>query len=411
MYAILLPMKKISDALSFVKKHGFYPHAPVVSSPHAPILEVNGKKVLMFATNNYLDLMTDPRVIEAAVQGVKKWGIGNGSARLLTGNLEIHNQLEEKIAAFKHREAAVSFVSGYMANSGTIPALVNVPKLSLLSLFSDKIAKDKDTIVFSDEYNHASIIAGVRMSGAQKEIYKHLDAADLEDKLKKYPKSHRKIIATDGVFSMDGDIAPLPAILELAKKYSAIVYLDDAHGTGILGPHGRGVEDYYGVEGQVDVIMGTFTKCFGGVGGFITASKDVIDYLKMTADSFIFTAPIAPPVVCGLIKSIEIATEETWRREAVLRNAQYLKEKLEEIGINYLNSKTQIIPIFIGNESKAMEASRELLERGIFIPAARWPAVPKGSARLRTTVSTAHTKEQVDLLIETLKIVKKEVGF
>ena len=355
--------------------------------------------------------MTDPRVIEAAVQGARKWGIGNGSARLLTGNLEIHNQLEEKIAAFKHREAAVSFVSGYMANSGTIPALVNVPKFSLASLFSEKIAKDKDTIIFSDEYNHASAIAGIRLSGAKKEIYKHLDINDLLEKLKNYPVSQRKMIVTDGVFSMDGDIAPLPQILEQARQYKAIVYLDDAHGTGILGPHGRGVEDYYNVEGQVDVIMGTFTKCFGGVGGFVVGSKDLVDYLKITSDSFIFTAPIAPPVVCGLIKSIEIATEETWRREKVLANALYMKDQLANIGINFLNSRTQIIPIFIGNEKKAMDASVKLLERGIFIPAARWPAVPKGKARLRTTVSTAHTKEQINVLIENLKEIKSEIGF
>ncbi|MGC9605704.1 MAG: pyridoxal phosphate-dependent aminotransferase family protein [Minisyncoccia bacterium] len=404
-------MKSLSQAVNFIKKHGFYPYPPVVSSPHAPEVVVNGKKVLMFATNNYLDLMTDPRVIEAAVQGARKWGIGNGSARLLTGNLEIHNQLEEKIAAFKHREAAVSFVSGYMANSGTIPALVNVPKFSLASLFSEKIAKDKDTIIFSDEYNHASAIAGIRLSGAKKEIYKHLDINDLLEKLKNYPVSQRKMIVTDGVFSMDGDIAPLPQILEQARQYKAIVYLDDAHGTGILGPHGRGVEDYYNVEGQVDVIMGTFTKCFGGVGGFVVGSKDLVDYLKITSDSFIFTAPIAPPVVCGLIKSIEIATEETWRREKVLANALYMKDQLANIGINFLNSRTQIIPIFIGNEKKAMDASVKLLERGIFIPAARWPAVPKGKARLRTTVSTAHTKEQINVLIENLKEIKSEIGF
>jgi len=404
-------MKRITDAVNFIKKHNFYPHPPVVTTPHAPEIEVNGKKVLMFATNNYLDLMTDPRVIEASIEGVKKWGIGNGSARLLTGNLDIHNILEEKIAKFKEREAAISFVSGYMANYGTIPAIVNVPKFTLLSLFSDKIANEKDTIVFSDEYNHASIIAGVRISGAPKEIYKHLDVNDLEKKLKKYPISQRKLIATDGVFSMDGDICPLPDILRLAKQYKALVYLDDAHGTGILGPHGRGVEDYYGVEGQADIMMGTFTKCFGGVGGFIAGSKDLIDYLKISADSFIFTAPIAPPVVCGLIKSIELASEETWRRRAVLRNADYLKKRLTEIGINFMGSKTQIVPILIGNENKAIEASAKLLERGIFIPAARWPAVLKGKARLRTTVSATHTPEQIDLLIEQLKILKKELKF
>jgi 8-amino-7-oxononanoate synthase len=402
-------MKTITEAVNLVKKHNMYPNAPVVNSAHAPEIEVDGKKVLMFATNNYLDLMKDPRVIEAAIAGVRKWGIGNGSARLLTGNLEIHNQLEEKIAKFKGREAAVSFVSGYMANSGTIPAIACVLKPTLKSLFTGKLERDKNTIIFSDEFNHASLIAGIRMSGVQKEIYNHLDIQDLESKLQKYPKNQRKIIATDGVFSMDGDIAPLPQILELAKKYSSIVYLDDAHGTGILGPHGRGVEDYYDVEGQVDVMMGTFTKCFGGVGGFVAGSKDLIDYLKITADSFIFTAPIAPPVVCGLIKSIEIVIEESWRREKLLKNAQYLKDKLSEIGMNFMNSKTQIIPIFIGNETKAIEASSLLLTKGIFIPAARWPAVPKGKARLRTTVSTEHTEQQIDYLIKNLKEIKEKL--
>ncbi|MFA6601375.1 MAG: pyridoxal phosphate-dependent aminotransferase family protein [Candidatus Paceibacterota bacterium] len=405
-------MQKLFDAVKFAKKNGLYPNPPVVSSPHAPELIVNGKKVLMFATNNYLDLMTDKRVIQAAKVGLEKWGIGNGSARLLTGNLEIHNELESKIAKFKHRPAAVSFVSGYMANSGTIPALSKVPTLSLVTLFKSKLGgNEKDTIIFSDEYNHASIIAGIKLSGSPKEIYKHLDIVDLEEKLKKYPKSQRKLIVTDGVFSMDGDLAPLPEILELSEKYKAISYLDDAHGTGILGKHGRGVEDYYNVEGKVDVLMGTFTKCFGGVGGFVVGSEDLIDYIKIRADSFIFTAPIAPPIVCGLIKSIEIVTEEIWRREKILANATYMKEGLNKIGINFCNSKTQIIPILIGNERKAMDASNLLLERGIFIPAARWPAVPQGKARLRTTVSSAHTRQQIDFLIKNIAEIKLLVKF
>jgi 8-amino-7-oxononanoate synthase len=388
-----------------------YPEVPIVNSPHLPELVVDGKKVLMFATNNYLGLMTDPRVIESAKQGLEKWGIGNGSARLLTGNLDIHHELERKVADFKNREASISFVSGYMANSGTISAVVNIPDISIVSLFSGKITKDKNTIIFSDEYNHASIIAGVRLSGVHKEIYKHLDPIDLEAKLSKYKKNQRKMIVTDGVFSMDGDIAPLPQIVELAKKYNAIVYLDDAHGTGILGPHGRGVEDYFGLEGSVDIMMGTFTKCFGGVGGFVAGSQDLIDYLKIQADSFIFTAPIAPPVVCGLIKAVELAKDETWRRANVLDNAEYLKNRLASLDINYMNSKTQIIPIYIGNEKKAIRLSKELLDRGIFVPSARWPAVPKGMARLRTTVSAQHTKDQIDRFIDILGELKKKINF
>lgn len=404
-------MEDIKKAINLIKKYGLYPDVPVLSSPHAPEVIANKKKVLMFATNNYLGMMHDERVIDAAIEGVKKWGIGNGSARLLTGNIEIHQELENKIASFKHREAGITFVSGYMANSGSIPALANVFKPSATSLLTGKIEKDKSTIIFSDEYNHASIIAGVRLSGAQKEIYRHKDIDDLEVRLKKYSKKIRKIIITDGVFSMDGDIAPLPEILELAKKYNSIVYLDDAHATGILGNNGRGIEDYFNVEGSCDVVMGTFTKAFGGVGGFIVGSKDLIDYLKISADSFIFTAPIAPPVVCGLIKSIEIVEKETWRRKKIIENAEYFRGKLREMGFDTGESNTQIIPIMIGDEKKAIAASKFLFENNIFIPTARWPAVPQKQARLRTTMTCDHTKEQIDYLIATLVRIREKVRF
>jgi 8-amino-7-oxononanoate synthase len=404
-------MHRLSNFVNFLKNQGLYPNPPIVNSPHAPKIIVNGKEMLMFATNNYLGLLNDPRVIEASIEGVKKWGIGNGSARLLTGNLDIHGLLERKVAEFKGREASLTFVSGYMANSGTIPAIVNTPRLSMFSILKGKIERDKNTIIFSDEYNHASIIAGIRMSGAPKEIYKHLDVEDLENRLKKYSKNQRKIIITDGVFSMDGDIAPLPQIVSLAKTYNAIVYLDDAHGTGILGPSGKGVEDYFGMNGSVDILMGTFTKSFGGVGGFVTGSNELIDYIKVTADSFIFTAPIAPPIVTGIMKAIDLAQDETWRRETVMTNAEYMKDNLPRLGIDYMNSKSQIIPIFIGSEKKAIKVADELLDRGIFIPCARWPAVPKGMARLRMTVSAEHTKEHMDELFSVLKLVKKTVGF
>lgn len=404
-------MERIRNALYWIKKMGLYPEVPVLNSPHGPEVLIGDKKYLLFATNNYLGMMTDPRVIEASVEGVKKWGIGNGSARLLTGNLAMHQELENKIAEFKGRESAVTFVSGYMANSGTIPAVLNVYKPSLSALVTGKIEKDKDTIVFSDQFNHASIVAGIKLAGNAKEIYKHTDMKDLEEKLKKYSKSTRKMIVTDGVFSMDGDIAPLPEIFALAKKYNALVYLDDAHATGILGKNGMGTEDYFGLENQADVVMGTFTKCFGGVGGFTVGSKTLIDYLKISADSFIFTAPIAPPVVYGLLKSIEIVKQETWRREKLLKNVEYLKGKLNELNFDTGNSATQIIPIIIGDEKKAIKASQLLLENGIFIPSARWPAVSHKKARLRTTLTCDHTTEQIDYLVDTLEKVREQVKF
>lgn len=404
-------MEKILKTIKWIKKYNLFPDMPVVSSPHAPEIIVNNEKKLLFATNNYLDLMHDKRVIKAAIASLKKWGIGNGSARLLTGNLEIHQQLEEKIASFKYREGALTFVSGYMANLGSIPAIANVLKPSLLSLLRGKMQREKNTVIFSDEYNHASIIAGIKLGNITKEIYKHVDMEDLKIKLKKYSKFRRKIIVTDGVFSMDGDIAPLPDILFLAKKYNAIVYLDDAHATGILGKNGRGLEDYFNVKGEVDIIMGTFTKAFGGVGGFIAGNQSLIDYLKITSNTFIFTAPISPPVVGGLIKSIEIVKKEKWRREAVIKNAAYLRGRLIELGINIGNSQTQIVPVIIGEERKAIEASRLLLKRGIFIPAVYWPAVPKGMARLRITTSCSHTRSHIDYLLENIKEIKKVLKF
>ena len=280
-----------------------------------------------------------------------------------------------------------------MANVGVIPVLAG-----------------NESAIFSDEFNHASIIDGCRLAKAERVIYKHKDINDLEDKIKKHKKKNN-LIVTDGVFSMDGDTAPLPDILDLAKKYNAIVYLDDAHATGILGKNGRGLEDYFGIENKVDVTMGTFTKSFGGVGGFVVGSKMLIDYLKIASDSFIFTAPIAPPVVCGLIKAIEIVEKEPWRREKLLRNAEYLRNKLNELNFNTGTSNTQIIPIIIGDEKKAIKVSQFLLEKNIFIPVARWPAVPQKQARLRTTLTCDHTFEQVDYLVESLVKIRDKIKF
>jgi 8-amino-7-oxononanoate synthase len=399
-------MEDISKVVKYLKKKGIYPETPIVNSPHEPEVTVNGKKVVLFASNNYLGMLNDPRVLKAAEDGLKKWGIGNGSARLLTGNLELHLELEKEIAEFKLRESALTFVSGYMVNEGCIPPLVNVFDVSILSIIGAK-KKKPETIVFSDEYNHASTITGIKLSGADKEIYKHNDMDELERSLSKYPKNKRKIIITDGVFSMDGDIVNLPVLNKLAKEYNAMIYLDDAHASGILGKHGRGTEDYFGLEGSCDFVMGTFTKGFGGVGGFICSTQDVIDYLKVMAKSFIFTAPIAPPVAAGLIESIKIVREESWRREKLLENANYLRDNLNKLGFDTITSQTQIIPVFIGDEEKAARFSKKLLEAGFFVPIARWPAVPKKMARLRFAVMAQHTKEQMDKLLEVMKDLKK----
>jgi 8-amino-7-oxononanoate synthase len=403
-------MDRIYKTIRYVKKHDLYPPMPIVQSPHEPEVVVDGKKVILFASNNYLGMLNDKRVIKAAEKGLKKWGIGNGSARLLTGNLDIHMELEKEIASFKGREAALTFVSGYMANEGCIPPIVNVLDPKIITSLIKRKMNEPDTIVFSDQYNHASIIAGIKMSGAKKEIYLHKDMNDLEKKLSQYKKNKRKLIVTDGVFSMEGDIANLPEIKKLADKYNAMIYLDDAHATGILGKHGRGTEDYYNMEGACDFVMGTFTKGFGGVGGYIVSNKEAIDYLKVTAPSFIFTAPIAPPVVTGLIESIKIVREEKWRREYLLENAEYLRRGLNSLGFDTMGSQTQIIPVLIGKEEKAQKFNELLFEKGFFVPISRWPAVPKGQARLRFAVMATHTKEQIDKLLKTMSDIKGDLN-
>lgn len=405
-------MEKIKKALRLIKERGLYPDTPIVNSPHMPEIIVDGKKVTMFASNNYLGMLTDERVKKAAIKGIEKWGIGNGSARLLTGNLDIHLELEKEIASFKNKEAALTFVSGYMVNEGCIPAIANVLDLSALN-YSLRVLglkrRSTDTVIFSDEYNHASAIVGIRLSGAKKEIYKHNDMNSLQRKLRKYSKRRRKLIVTDGVFSMDGDIVKLPDLVELAKKYNALVYLDDAHATGILGDHGRGTEDYFNMEGSVDFVMGTFTKSFGGVGGYITGDKELIEYLKISSKSFIFTAPIAPPVVCGLTEAIKIVKKETWRREKLLENAEYFRRQLRGLDFNIMSSETQIVPVLIGDEAKAVKFSKYLLEDKIFVPVARWPAVPKGMARLRFSLMHSHTKEQIDFLLDKMKKIRSKI--
>jgi len=384
----------------------------LINSSHKPEVVVNGKKVLMFASNNYLGLLNDDRVISAAIDGVKKWGIGSGSARLFTGNLDIHVKLEKDISDFKKREAGITFVTGWMANTGSIPAIAGITDNRFFSILMGTLDKDlQRTVIFSDEFNHASIITGCQLSKVDKVIFKHNDMDDLKSKIENFPKKVRKLIIVDGVYSMDGDIAPLDKILSLAKDNNAMVYLDDAHATGVLGKNGRGTEEYFGVEGKTDIIMGTFTKVFGGIGGFIVGDQTLIDFLRITARTYIFSCPIPPPVVCGLIKSIELVRNEPQRRVSLLENASYLRSELVNRGFDICGSQTQIIPVLVGDENKSIKASEALFENGVIAPNARWPAVAKGKARLRFTVMSSHTKEQIDYLLSVLEKIRSKVKF
>lgn len=399
-------MENIEKALNWIKKQGLYPDIRTAESASTdPEVIIDGKKVLMFSSNNYLGLANDERVKTKMIEATKKYGMGSGGSRLLSGNIDIHNELEKQIADFKGEESAITFLAGYMANVGVIPALVADNGNNFLNIF--KKSPEENFAIFSDELNHASIIDGCRLAKAERVIYKHKDMNDLENKIKKHKKKNN-LIVTDGVFSMDGDIAPLKDIKFLGKKYGIKVMVDDAHASGVLGKNGRGTAEYFNIE-NVDITMGTFTKAFGGVGGFIAGSKDLIDYLRVTARTYIFSAPIPPAVSAGLVEAIKIASTDNKLRENLWNNVNHVREELKKMGFNILG-ETNIIPILVGNEKKAVSFSRELFENNVFIPAVRWPAVPEGQARLRLTIMATHNNSHIEKLLQALETSGKTSG-
>lgn len=389
--------RKIKELLNFLDKEELYPEIKVVES-NEPETIVNGKKVLLFCSLNYLGLINHPQIKKIAIEAIQKYGLGAGGSRFVSGNYELHEILEKKIAEFKKEEAAIIFQTGYVANIGIIPALINLPKIGPFSFLSER------GVIFSDELNHMSIIDGCKISKAEIVIYKHCDMTDLETKLRKYP-NRQKLIITDSVFSMDGDIAPLPQIVKLAKTYKAMTMIDEAHATGILGNRGSGATDYFHLEGQIDIIMGTFSKAFGCLGGYVVGKKDLIRYLKVANRPSIFSVNLPPPIAAGVIAALEIIQKNPDLRKRLYENTKYLRENLQELGFNTLNSQTPIIPILIGEEKKAIKFAELLFERNIYVPCIRWPAVPKGKARIRFITIATHTKEQINKLLNTCKEV------
>lgn len=401
----------IKKTLEFINREALYPDMHVVEGASTdPEIIIDGRKVLIFSSNNYLGLATDKRVKDEVIKGVKEYGMGSGGSRLISGNTRPQKTLEKSIAEFKGAKDAIVFATGYMANTGVIPALFNLPTLSLKDYVTGKFFLNNKGYIFSDELNHASIVDGARLAKAERLIYKHCDTNDLEKKLRS-KRGGRKLIITDGVFSMDGDIAPLDKIMALAKKYNATVMVDDAHATGILGVNGRGTAEYFELKEQPEITLGTFTKVFGGVGGFIVGSKELVDYLRVTARTYIFSAPIPPAISLGLVRSLEITNSENERRIKLWENIAYLKKMLVQSGFDTLKSETQIIPIFIGDDQKAISASRKMLEYGVFAPCVRWPAVAHGQSRLRVTLMSTHTREQIDVFFKALMHTRSEVGF
>lgn len=382
------------QVIADLKEQGLYnSNIRSLSSPQGSHLEIEGKRVLNMCSNNYLGLANHPALKEAAIQAIKDYGVGPGAVRSIAGTMDLHGQLESVIAEFKKAEAVLTLQSGFQANTAVIPLL----------------AGKNDTII-SDELNHASIIDGVRLSGCQnRKIYKHSDMADLE-RLLQEERPGNTLIITDGVFSMDGDIAKLPEIVELAEKYDAAVMVDDAHGEGVLGKGGRGIVDHFDLHGRVDVEVGTFSKAIGTVGGCVAGSKELIDYLKQRGRPFLFSSATTPPDVAATMASFKLLMESDELVKRLWSNGDYFKEKMAARGFDIGHSETPITPVMIGDAALASKMSKMLFEEGIFATSIGFPTVPHGKARIRVMISAAHSLEDLDFAVEKFTKVGRELG-
>jgi glycine C-acetyltransferase len=349
--------------------------------------------VINLSSNNYLGLANHPRLIKAAKDAIDQWGVGAGAVRTIIGNMTTHEELEKKLADFKHVEAVLVFSSGFTANAGVIPAVV-----------------DKGDVIISDELNHASIIDGCKLSRADVVRYKHSDMADLENVINQVKdKYNTKMIITDGVFSMDGDIANLPGIVELAEKYGCLTYVDDAHSSGVLGSNGQGSAHHFGLTGRVDIQIGTLSKAIGVVGGYVAGRRNLIDWLNHRGRPFLFSTALPPSVAAACMEAINILSESRDLTDTMWERAKYFKSGLSRLGFNIGNSETPITPVITGDDRKAVELSRRLFEEGVFAQSIVFPTVPKGGARVRTIVTAAHSLEDLDEALAAFEKVGREL--
>jgi glycine C-acetyltransferase len=354
---------------------------------------IRGKEVIQLSSNNYLGLTTHPRLKKAALEAVEKYGAGTGSVRTIAGTFSMHEELEKRLAEFKHTEAALVFQSGFTSNVGVISSILT----------------DED-VVISDELNHASIIDGIRLTKASRRIYKHNDLDDLEKALKETQNFRVRLVVTDGVFSMDGDIAPLPQIVELAEKYNALVMVDDAHASGVLGKNGRGTVDHFGLHGRVHIQVGTLSKAIGVLGGYVAGPNVLRDYLIHRARPFLFSTSHPPAVTAACHAALDVLLEEPELIDRLWDNTRFFKEGLKKLGFDIGVSETPITPVIVGDDALAMRLSDELFEEGVYAQGIVYPTVPKGKARVRTIVSAAHTKEELAFALDAFEKVGKRLG-
>jgi glycine C-acetyltransferase len=387
--------KHYEQVLASIKEEGLFKDERIITSPQRANIEVRGgKKVLNMCANNYLGLADNPEIIEAAKQSFEKWGFGLSSVRFICGTQEVHKELEQKISSFLETEDTILYTSCFDANGG---------------LF-ETILTEEDAII-SDELNHASIIDGIRLCKAQRFRYKNNDMNDLEAKLKEASNTRNKLIATDGVFSMDGSIANLKAICDLAEKYNAMVMVDDSHAVGFMGKHGKGTHEYNEVMGRVDVITGTLGKALGGAsGGYTSGRKEIIDLLRQRSRPYLFSNTVAPSIVAASLKVLEMLSSSTALRDKLEENTKFFREGINKIGLNVKPGVHPIVPVMLGDAVLAQKFASRMLEKGVYVVGFFYPVVPKGTARIRTQISAGHSIKDLEFAINMFKEVKEELG-
>jgi glycine C-acetyltransferase len=373
----------IHQELQNLRDQGLYNTIRTIGSPQGAWIVVDDKQVMNLCSNNYLGFANHPKLREAAKKAIDEYGVGPGAVRSIAGTMTLHLELEKKLAEFKGVEDALYLQSGLNSNSATIPALVNSP----------------DDVIFTDELNHASIIDGCRLTKARRVIFPHKDANGLKEALEKEKDVPKKFIVTDGVFSMDGDLAPMADIVEVAEEYDAIVMVDDAHGEGVLGSHGRGIADHFGVTGRVDVEMGTMSKAFGVVGGYLAGKKELIEFLRQKARPFLFSSAVTPPDAAACIAAVEILQESDELVKKLWENGNYFKKGMKKLGFDIGQSETPITPVILGEAKVAQDFSKRLFQEDIFAQSIGYPTVPKGKARIRVMISAVHEKKDLDFAL------------
>lgn len=384
----------IQEEIDTLQQAGLYNRIRTIGSPQGAWLVVDGKKSLNFCSNNYLGFANHPRLLKAAQAAIDKYGVGPAAVRTIAGTMELHLELEKRMAAFKKVDSAITFQSGFCANLATIPALVG-----------------KEDVIFSDELNHASIIDGARLSGAKIIRFTHADPASLEQVIKDAAGTYRRaLIVTDGVFSMDGDIAPLDKIYEIAEKHDILLMVDDAHGEGVLGTGGRGIVDHFHLHGKVDIEVGTMSKAFGVMGGVVAGKPVIIDWLRQRGRPFLFSSAVTPPDAAACIAAVDVLEESTELVDRLWENARYFKGEMKTLGFDTGVSTTPITPVMLGEAPLAQQFSRQLFEGGVFAMPLGFPTVPKGKARIRVMISAAHTRNDLDQGLEAFAMVGRELG-